>query len=100
MLYENSRSSKEGRPLLASLDHFAARGRQSHAKLVDGRVAHVLDDALVPRHHQDIQYNELMALAFKAFFNSSSHSKIISIPRQVEMAEFAGNVRSEERRVG
>jgi hypothetical protein len=68
------------------------RWRRPEARLVDGGVAHVLDNPLAARHHHDVQYNELMTLAFKSFFNSATRGELISMPRQIEMTEFAGKV--------
>ena len=68
------------------------RRRRTEARLVDGRMAHVLDDALAACHHQYVQHNELMPLAFKSFFYSAARGKLISVPRQIEMTDLAGKV--------
>ena len=41
---------------------------RTDAWLVDSRVAHVLDNPVAACHHQDVQYNVLMALPVKALF--------------------------------
>ena len=79
-------------PFAACTDEPCSCGRGADAGLVDGRVAHVLDDPLAVRNHHDVQHNELMAPAFKAFFYSAAHGKLISIPGQIEMTEFASVV--------
>jgi hypothetical protein len=44
-------------------------------RLLDGRMAHVLDDALAACHDQYVQHNELMPPAFKALFYSAARGK-------------------------
>lgn len=55
-------------------------------------VAHVLNNPLAASQHQDVQHNELMTFAYKAFFNSATRGELIPIPRQIEMTEFAAKV--------
>lgn len=55
-------------------------------------MANVLDNPLAASRHQDVQHNELMALAFKSFFYSAARSQAISVPRQIEMTELAGKL--------